>query len=141
MNGIRTLLNDIEGIQASFLRFPSRNDQQALTMNYKQRCNHFNVERLDDRRLMASAMFCFKTITGMTDSEYVLSRLNFNCPPRRLRNEQCFRTEVNRSNYAMCEPVNVLMSCLNVFKDEFDYDLTVEEFKRRMKLRLSQGIA
>ena len=30
-----------------------------------------NIERLDDRRLMASAMFCFKTITGMIDdSEY-----------------------------------------------------------------------
>ena len=116
------------------LRFFSRNDQQALTMNYEQRCNHLNVERRNDRRLMASAMFCFKNITGMIDSEYVLSRLNFNCPSRRLRNEQCFRTEVHRSNYAMREPVNV-------FKDEFDYDLTVEEFKRQMKLRLSQGIA
>ena len=49
-------------------------------MNYEQRSNHFNVERLDDRKLMASAMFCFKTISGMIDSEYVLSRLNFNFP-------------------------------------------------------------
>ena len=109
MNRIRTLLNDIEGIQASFLRFLSH-DQQTLTMNYEQRFKHFNIERLDDRRLMASAMFYFKTITGMIDSEYVLSRLNFNCPSRRLRNEQCFRTEVHRSYFAMCEPVNVLMS-------------------------------
>ena len=49
MNGIRTLLNDIKCIQASFLRFLSRDDQQALIMNYEQRCNHFNIERLDDR--------------------------------------------------------------------------------------------
>ena len=47
----------MEGIQASFLRFLSRIDQQALTMNYDQLCNYFNVERLDDRRLMASAIF------------------------------------------------------------------------------------
>ena len=43
MNGIRTLLNDIEGIQASFLRILSRDDQQALTMNYEQRCNHIST--------------------------------------------------------------------------------------------------
>ncbi len=96
-----------------------------------------STKGLDDRRLMASAMFCFKTITGIIDSKYVLSRLNFNCPSRRLRNMQCFRTDIYQSNCVMCEPVNVLMSCLNVFRDEFDYDLTVEEFEIRMKLRLS----
>ena len=134
--GSVTLFKNIEKVQANFLKYISRYDRITMNLTYNEKCTYYGMQTLATRRTMASSMFCFDTLTGMIDAEFILSQMALNCNTRNLRNVQFMRTDKHRSNYGQNEPINAMLSKFNQFQDIFDFNIDKIQFKKLMSKKL-----
>ena len=77
------------------------------------------MEPLFNKRKNASNLFVFDILSGRINSSKILSLLDFNDPPRTLRNSVFLRTKVSRTNYSTFEPVKTMSALFNDYLFEF----------------------
>ena len=125
----------VERMQRNFLRFL---DFYQSDCSYYDLCKKFNVDTLHLRRMVSSIMFCFDVITSKIDCSAILSQINFNCASRSLHFNEFLRSIRHVTNYAMSEPINVIMYDFNLVSDLFDFGLDRNQFEQLVKIRLKE---
>ena len=129
--------NRIEAIQARFLRFALRSLPWRNPMDlppYVERCRLLDMNTLAGRRDMARAVFVGKLLTGEIDSPLLLAQININAPPRNLRSRDFLRLQHQRTEYGQNEPVRAMCDVFNRFYMYFDFSVSCDVFKNRLKL-------
>ncbi|XP_075163333.1 uncharacterized protein LOC142235966 [Haematobia irritans] len=117
-----THINRIERLQKKFVKFclSSLNFTEPIPL-YEHRCKLIHLPTLKDRRLLQCILFLYKVICGTLDCPYILSKIGFHVPSRRLRNFEVFHVPCHRTSYAMNKPITRFLT-------EYHYKLS-ELFK------------
>lgn len=126
-------INRVERIQKKFLKsaLSSIHFVQPIP-SYESRCKLIHLPTLSSRRQFQSMVFLYKVICGLIDSPYILNRIGFNVPPRRLRRIDYFNIPTYKTNYAINEPI---IRCLREFNRlsymlEIDFSMSTDQFKK-----------
>ena len=116
----------VENVQKQFLKF--LNNDTELN-NYEDLCKKFNLDKLCNRRKLASAMFCFDLLSHRIDSSELLHQINFHCPTRIFRHNEMLRPVRHATNYTRFNPVNSMQINFNTVQQFFDDRTSRESFK------------
>ena len=99
----------LEAIQNYFLRFISYkcNIPRKLHSQYTPLLNQLNMTSLAVKRKIINLKFPYKIVNGFLNYPELLSCLNFNVPHFRTRSANTFYIPFQRTNYALCSPINI----------------------------------
>ncbi|XP_060878360.1 uncharacterized protein LOC132950803 [Metopolophium dirhodum] len=108
-------IQSLEAIQNRFLRFISYkcNIPRKPHSQYTPLLNQLNMTTLAERRKIIDLKFLYKIVNGFLNCPELLSCLNFNIPHCRTRSANTFYISFQRTNYALCSPINRLMKITN----------------------------
>ncbi|XP_055633092.1 uncharacterized protein LOC129773504 [Toxorhynchites rutilus septentrionalis] len=131
-----TMAARIESIQGRFVRFALRllpwNDPLNLPP-YEHRCQLIGLETLKQRRKRAKAIFIARLLVPEIDAPNVLAQIAINVPGYTLRRSDFLRLPFRRRDYSLHEPIRSMMECFNDVAHLFDFNITINEFKSRIK--------
>lgn len=100
---------------------------------YFFKCNLLNLDSLSQRRRTTCCLLMCDLLTGRIDAPNILSQINFNVPPRPLRQQNMLRLQHHRTNYGTFEPINNLSSIFNDYSHLFEYGLSRTSFRNRVR--------
>lgn len=126
-------VNKIESVQRQFLLFAlsTLNWENRLVLpKYEHRLLLIDLNTLSDRRTILSLTFLTKILNGQVDCNFLLEKLNLKVPFRFLRDYKLLEIDINIHNYLKYEPFNYLCEHFNKYYFIFDFNLSIEEFKR-----------
>ena len=103
---------------------------------YAGRCKLLNLLTLEFRRENIQAVFARDVICSKIDCSELLSLYSFSVPTRVLRPRQLmFGINFHRTNYGLNEPVTRTSKYLNQFSELFDFNISRDLFKKRLRNR------
>ena len=114
------------------LRFLGWRDPNNL-LPYEDRCRLLSIEPLQVRRTIAQAVFGGKLLTGTIDCPALLEQLNVYAPERPLRQRDFLFLDLRSRNYALHEPVRSISQRFNHFYNLFDFNISSDVFRQRLK--------
>lgn len=130
-------INRIESIQKKFVMFALRKKYNRsidyVLPPYLDRCQILNIHSLGSRRELASILFIYDLIMGHIDAPDLLALINFNVPPRILRNSEFLRIDTHRTNYGNNEPITRMSRSFNFVSSQFDFNLSRYEFVKSVR--------
>lgn len=128
----------IESVQRKFIRFALRNlpwtDPVALPP-YESRCKLLDMDTLAKRRDDMRAVFIGKLLHGIIDAPNVLGKINVNATSRVLRATNFLRLPYHRTSYGQNEPICAMCNIFNSVFHLFDFNVSCEVFKCRLRNR------
>lgn len=133
----RLWIDRIENVQRKFVRCALRNLPWNDRLNlppYEHRCMLLGIQTLETRRNVGKAVLAAKIIRSEIDCPSLLPLINFNVPPRRLRNPTILRLERRRTDYGQWEPIRSICRSFMKYADLFDFDRNSDNFKRQILL-------
>ena len=128
----------IERIQKRFLifalrRFP-RLTNGFILPSYLGRCELLNLCSLEFRRRNINAVFARDVICAKIDCSELLKFYAFYVPSRALRPRQkMLNIDFHRTSYGLDEPVARTSKCLNEVSELFDFNISRDLFKSRIR--------
>jgi hypothetical protein len=130
----------IEKIQHNFVRFGLRGLRWTTLPSYEARCVLVGLDSLEDRRMLASAMFVRDLLCGRIDSAHLASMLRFEVNPYSRRRNVKLVPFFHRRAYGKYEPVNNAILNFNWYCDLFGFrnDESRDVFRGRLRLALSR---
>lgn len=126
----------IERVQKQFIRFALRNlpwnDPLHLT-HYQARCRLVNLELLSERRKKLQQLTIFDILCQNIDCAELLQQSSFNVPQRPLRNHAFIIILGHTTNYGFNSPLSSCIRAFNTVSENFDFNLTKQSFKARLR--------
>lgn len=134
-----TYINNIESVQKQFLLFCLRGLgwNSYVLPSYESRLGLIKLPTLKSRRTMLSIAFLLGLIRGDVDSEYLLSKINFNVPTRLSRNFQLLNLKYHRSVYANNDSFRQICLNFNNLYHLIDLSESSDVLKRKIILYLN----
>lgn len=100
---------------------------------YEDRCAYLNMESLEVRRKRAVAITSANILNYAINSSELLSQFQLRVPRASSRNQQILKESTKKTNFAQKDPITRLTKSLNEFQDKFDFHLTKDQFKSKLK--------
>ena len=128
--------NRIESVRNRFIRYALRTlpwSNPSELPPYIDRCRLLDMDTLAKRRNISRAVFVGKLFAGQIDAPAILSQLNIYVPARSLRSWNFLRLDYQRTNYGQNEPIRAMCNVFNRFFDYFDFNVTIDVFKNRLR--------
>jgi hypothetical protein len=125
----------IENVQRRFLRFALRNlgwNSQSSLPPYCNRCRLVNLDLLYVRRRTACVLFIGNVLVKKLDCPAILSDLFFRFYRHNIRTREMLRVNCHRTIYGSNEPVNRCIKHFNSFSCLFNFNITIESFKKKV---------
>lgn len=126
----------IERVQKIFVRFALRNlpwNDPVHLPDYQERCRLIDLELLSDRRKRLQQLVVFDIISNNIDSPSLLLEISFNAPHRQLRRSEFLVVPGHRTTYGFNNPISSCIRAFNDVSDCFDFDITKNCFKIRIR--------
>ena len=130
-----TWKNRFESVQKKFVKYALRRLPWRDTVNlppYEQRCNLLGLNTLEHRRFVAQAVFVGKILKGDTDSEQILTQLDFYAPERTLRQRDFLSLDSRRTEYGRHEPIRFMATSFNEVYHLYDFNFSNAAFQRKL---------
>ncbi|XP_053686304.1 uncharacterized protein LOC128735845 [Sabethes cyaneus] len=128
----------IEAVQKKFVRYALRMLPWSNLLDlppYENRCKLLGLETLEKRRTTAQVVFVAKLLIGHIDCPPILEQLNLYAPERALRTRNFLHLDARRVNYGQFSPIRYMAAQFNTVYELFDFDITIDTFKRRLLQR------
>lgn len=126
----------IESLQKKFLLYALRSLNWANRYDlpsYSSRLLLLSLESLERRRFNASVFFLFDLVTVTLNAPCLLQLVPFNAPLRRTRSVELFRQAAHRTNYGRFEPMNNMIINFSVINFIFDFNMSRDVFRKKIK--------
>ena len=126
----------IETVQRKFIRHALRHLPWSDPVNlppYEHRCKLLDIDTLDSRRKVSRAIFVAQVLKGEIDAPDILAMININVMPRPLRTRGFIRPAFHRTLYGQNEPVQAMCTVFNDVYDQFDFNISTQKFKSRIR--------
>lgn len=128
-------LFNIEKVQNKFLRFAAF--KMGLTVGnytYDHVLLRLNLQTLEHRRVILDICYFRKIISGVINSEELISLLCFNIPARLTRYPQIFREQLHATKYGQHAPISRLTLYGNKYNHLIDlFGSSVSSMKQELK--------
>lgn len=123
--------NNLEIIQKRFVKYCAF--KFKINLNYDDLLSEFNLQSLENRRIILQLLTLFKIINGFIDDPQILSILPFNVPNRNTRTTLTFYYSNPATNYQMNSPVISMCRTYNVMGGNLDiFSMSFSLFKERL---------
>jgi Reverse transcriptase (RNA-dependent DNA polymerase)/Endonuclease-reverse transcriptase len=125
----------IENVQRRFLRFALRNlgwNHNLSLPSYCSRCRLVSLDLLYVRRRTACILFVCNVLVKRLDCPSILSALFFRFYRHNIRTREMLREDCHRTIYGSNEPVNRCIKYFNSFSCLFEFDISIECFKKKV---------
>jgi ribonucleases P/MRP protein subunit RPP40 len=127
----------IESVQRKFTKFACRKMVPQRELSYKDRCAYLGLETLESRREKAGQIFVAGLICGSIDCPQLLNKMCLQVPRESSRTTSLIReNEIHRTDYGKNNPVSRIIRNFNNVQEVFDFNLSKESFKNRLKSNL-----
>ena len=126
-----------EAVQRRFVRFALRFLPWTNPLElppYVDRCSLLGMATLEKRRRDMRAVFIGKLLHGEINAPNILAQLNINVIPRVFRTRNFLRLSFHRTLYGQNEPIRAMCANFNSVYYLFDFSVTCETFKNRLRL-------
>lgn len=88
---------------------------------------------LENRRELLKCSFVGNILLDQIDAPSLLESIKIKAPSRNLRDHEFLHLYKHRTNYGDNEPVNMMSKSFNKIDHLFDFCLSKDSFKRRLK--------
>lgn len=130
-------INKLESVQRQFLLFALSTfnwGNRWELPKYEHRLLLLDMNTLYDRRTLSNLTLMGKILNGQIDCSFLLSKLDFKCPIRRIRSYQFLNVNSSHYNYLKFEPFNMICQQFNDHYFLFDFNYNTNSFKKNIIL-------
>lgn len=135
----------IESIQRKFVLFVLRHRYARISSfnlpSYESRCKILNLSVLSIRRKLFCVLFIHDVLSNRIDSCHILSLIHFSVPYRTLRSRILFNIPFRRTNFALSNPLLVMLSLCNTIICSPDNNIDLSLPRATFKLAVLQFLS
>jgi ribonucleases P/MRP protein subunit RPP40 len=127
----------IESVQRKFTKYAYKKMVPQRELTYENRCAYLGLETLESRREKAGQIFVAGLISGSIDCSQLLTKMCLQVPRESSRTTSLIKEiEIHRTDYGKNNPVSRIIRNFNRAQEVFDFNLSKESFKSRLRSNL-----
>ncbi|CAG9138363.1 unnamed protein product [Plutella xylostella] len=124
--------HQIERIQKKFINHLNYKSRKYFD-SYESSCDHFNMQTLNNRRIVSDMMFLHDVLRSRVDCPPLLREVGLAAPARRTRLTPLLHVPLCRTNYAQNTVLTRITRTYNKHFSELDlFDLSKPSFKNKV---------